>query len=171
MLTGCLNPSDVKSEDIQKRLPHARISADNTVIASGRVVSVTDGDTLTVLGEDKTPYKIRLQGVDAPEKTQDFGQKCKETLMETAINLTAEVEVYKKDRYGRIVAKVTVEGKDVALEQLRIGCGWHYIAYAKEQNQADREAYAAAEEQARKRKIGLWKNKNPQAPWDFRKRK
>jgi endonuclease YncB( thermonuclease family) len=171
LLTGCLTSSAAKQKDIQKRLPNARITADKTIIASGRVVGVADGDTLTVLAEDHTRYRIRLQGIDAPEKAQDFGQKCKESLMEKAINLHASVEVYKQDRYGRLVAKVTIESNDVALEQLRTGCAWYYTAYAKEQSPADQQTYAAAEKLARKTHTGLWKSKQPQAPWDYRHQK
>ncbi len=171
LLSGCLDIADVKSDSklAAKLPPGASITDNGTMLAQGRVVGVSDGDTLTVLASNKQSYKIRLQGIDSPEKKQPFGQKCKETLMAQAINLTAEVEAYKLDKYGRIIAKVSVEGKDVALTQIQIGCGWHYSAYAKEQNPADQKAYAAAEQQARKAKRGLWKDKQAQAPWDFRK--
>jgi endonuclease YncB( thermonuclease family) len=171
LLAGCLDTADVKSDSklAAKLPPDASISADGTMLAQGRVVGVTDGDTLTVLASNKQTYKIRLQGIDAPEKKQPFGQKCKEALMTQAINLTAEVEAYKLDKYGRVIAKVSVEGKDVALTQIQTGCGWHYAAYAKEQSPDDQKAYAAAEQQARKAKRGLWKDKQAQAPWDFRK--
>lgn len=171
LLAACIEPGDVKPESkLQTQLPpNASMSAAGTLLAQGRVVGVSDGDTLTVLATNKRSYKIRLQGIDAPEKTQPYGQKCKEDLMTRAINLTAEVEAFKLDKYGRIVAKVTVEGKDVALEQIKAGCGWHYAAYAKEQPKADQTAYAAAEQAARKARRGLWKDKKPLAPWDFRK--
>lgn len=89
-------------------------------------------------------------------------------MMATA-NLPVEVEAYKLDRYGRIVAKIMAGGKDVALEQINNGCGWHYTAYAKEQSAADQQAYAAAEKQAKKSRKGLWRDKQPTAPWDFRR--
>ncbi|WML90633.1 thermonuclease family protein [Thiothrix lacustris] len=170
LLTGCF---DSKPDNkLQAQLPPgATLNADGTVLAQGRVVGVSDGDTLTVLASNKQSYKIRLQGIDAPEKAQPFGQKCKEALMTQAINLTATVEAHKLDRYGRVLGKVTVEGQDVALTQIQSGCGWHYTAYMKEQSKDDQIAYAAAEKQARKAKRGLWKDKQPQAPWDFRKHK
>lgn len=171
LLVACIEPGDVKTESkLQAQLPpNARMTDAGTLLAQGRVVGVSDGDTLTVLATNKRSYKIRLQGIDAPEKTQPYGQKCKEDLMTRAINLTAEVEAYKLDKYGRIVGKVTVEGKDVALEQIKAGCGWHYTAYAREQGESDQQAYAAAEKAARKAKRGLWKEKKPLAPWEFRK--
>lgn len=170
-LTACIEPSDVRPESkLQAQLPaDAYMTADGTWQASGRVVSVSDGDTVTVLGSNKQQYKIRLQGIDAPEKTQPFGQKCKEDLLTRAVNLDGTVEAKKLDRYGRIVGKVRVNGADLALEQLQAGCAWYYADYAKELSAADQEAYAAAEKAARKAKRGLWKDKNPQAPWDFRK--
>lgn len=170
-LTACIEPSDVKPESkLQAQLPaDARMTADGTWQASGRVVSVSDGDTLTVLGSNKQQYKIRLQGIDAPEKTQPFGQKCKEDLLTRAVNLDGTVEAKKFDRYGRIIGKVSINGADLALEQIKAGCGWYYTDYAKELSAADQAAYAAAEKAARKTKRGLWKDKDPQAPWDFRK--
>lgn len=171
-LTACIDTVKTQPESkLQAQLPtDAKMTDAGTLLANGRVVGVSDGDTLTVLGSNKQRYKIRLQGIDAPEKRQPYGQQCKEMLMMQTANLPVEVEAYKLDRYGRIVAKITAAGKDVALEQIRNGCGWHYKAYAKEQNEQDRKAYAAAEQQARKAHKGLWKDKKPVAPWDFRHR-
>jgi endonuclease YncB( thermonuclease family) len=172
VLTGCLDRFEVQADSkLQAQLPPDAHLSNGNLIAQGRVVGVSDGDTLTVLASNKRSYKIRLQGIDAPEKSQPYGQKCKEALMVQAINLTAEVEANKLDKYGRVVGKVSVEGKDVALEQIKSGCGWHYTAYAKEQSPDDQAAYAAAEKQARKAKRGLWKEKQPQSPWDYRKQK
>ncbi|MFN3785963.1 MAG: thermonuclease family protein [Thiothrix sp.] len=170
-LSACIEPGDVKpTSRLQAHLPaDAHMTANGTWLASGKVVSVSDGDTVTVLGSNKQQYKIRLQGIDAPEKTQPFGQKCKEDLLTRAVNLDGTVEAKKLDRYGRIVGKVRVNGTDIALEQIKAGCAWYYADYAKELSVADREAYTAAEKAARKAKRGLWKDNNPQAPWDFRK--
>lgn len=170
LLAGCLGTLDIKPSSYQKLPKGAEITAAGTLLAEARIIQVSDGDTLTVLGPDKKTYKIRLQGIDAPEKKQPYGQKCKESLMMLTANLPATVEAYKKDRYGRVVAKVSINGKDVALEQIRNGCGWHYAAYAKEQSRTDQAAYAAAEQQARRAKAGLWHDKKPQAPWDYRHR-
>lgn len=171
LLSACIDRFAVQPESgLEARLPpDAEITHAGTMLASGRVVGVSDGDTLTVLASNQRQYKIRLQGIDSPEKKQAFGQKCKESLMMLSANLPAQVEAYKLDRYGRIIGKVTVEGRDVALEQLNKGCAWHYKAYANEQSVADREAYAAAEKQARQHRRGLWRAKRPQAPWDYRR--
>lgn len=152
-----------------KKLPKGtQLTETNTVLTDAKVVKIADGDTLTVLASNHTRYKIRLQGIDAPEKKQAFGQVCKTTLMQLSQNQTAQVEAYKQDRYGRIVAKVTVKGKDLALEQIKAGCGWHYTAYKQEQNRSDQQAYTQAEQQARAAERGLWQDARPIAPWKFR---
>lgn len=152
-----------------KKLPkNSQLTEVNTLLADAKVVNIADGDTLTLLASNQTRYKIRLQGVDAPEKRQAFGQVCKTTLMQLSQNQTAQVEAYKQDRYGRIVAKVSVKGKDLALEQIKAGCGWHYTVYEKEQNTLDQKAYTQAEQQARAAERGLWQDARPIAPWKFR---
>lgn len=169
LVVGCLDTLGPQTGSYKQLPKGVSISETNTLLAETQVVHIADGDTLTVLGPDKNTYKIRLQGIDAPEKKQPFGQACKESLMHLTDNQPAEVEAFKKDRYGRIVAKVIVKGKDLALEQIKAGCGWHYTAYAKEQSVRDQKAYAKAEEQARAAERGLWQDAKPVAPWDFRK--
>lgn len=138
---------------------------------TGRVVGIADGDTLTLLDATKAQYKVRLAGIDSPEKGQAFGQVCKKSLSDLAYDRVATVESSKQDRYGRLVGKVLVEGRDVNLEQLRRGCGWHYKKYQNEQSLDDRLAYNSAEETARNGKIGLWTDNAPVPPWDFRRAK
>lgn len=166
---GCLDSLGPQTGSYKQLPKGVTISEANTLLTAAKIVHIADGDTLTVLGPDKNTYKIRLQGIDAPEKKQPFGQVCKEKLMSLTNNQLAEVEAYKKDRYGRIVAKVRVDGKDIALEQIKAGCGWHYLAYEKEQSASDQKAYDKAEQQARAAERGLWQDAKPVAPWDFRK--
>lgn len=135
----------------------------------GKVVSVADGDTLTVLDDKKTQHKIRLQGIDAPEKVQAFGQKSKQSLNQLVHSKMVTVEFEKKDKYGRTVGKVLLNGTDVCLEQIKLGMAWHYKQYQSEQSKEDREIYAQAEQLAKSQAIGLWRDKNPMSPWDFRK--
>ena len=134
----------------------------------GKVVNVADGDTLTVLDGHKTQHKIRLQGIDAPEKSQPFGQKSKQSLNQLVHSKMVTVEFEKKDKYGRTVGKVLLNDNDVCLEQLKLGMAWHYKKYASEQSKEDREIYAQAEQLAKSQAIGLWRDKNPMPPWDFR---
>ena len=135
---------------------------------TGKVVGVSDGDTITVLDASKTQFKIRLEGIDAPEKAQPFGQKSKEHLSDLVFGKQVVVESNKTDKYGRTVGKVLINGKDANLEQLRSGFAWHYKEYQKEQSASDRVAYANAETNAQNSKSGLWRDPKPMPPWDWR---
>ena len=95
---------------------------------TGRVVRVTDGDTIVVLDMDKVQHKIRLQGIDAPERGQAFGTKSKENLSDLVAGKSVVVDYSKYDRYGRVLGKVIVNGKDVNLEQVEADMAWHYKA-------------------------------------------
>jgi len=135
----------------------------------GRVVGVADGDTVTVLDSSNTQFKIRLMGIDAPEKKQAFGNRSKEALSHLIFNKLVTIEYHKKDKYGRTVGKIMVEGVDANLEQVKAGMAWHYKKYQKEQSVDDRASYAEAEDVARAGKIGLWLDDNPMPPWVWRK--
>lgn len=135
---------------------------------SGRVVGVSDGDTLTVLDDSKTQHKIRLAGIDAPEKSQAFGQRSKESLSALVFGKPVTVDATKTDKYGRAIGKVLIGGRDANLLQIRLGLAWHYKAYEKEQSIVDRKTYAEAEVEARNRRVGLWQDSKPIPPWDFR---
>lgn len=139
-------------------------------IITGRVVGVADGDTVTVLDQSKTQHKIRLAGIDAPEKAQAFGQRSKESLSALVFGKEVTVDTDKRDRYGRLVGKILVEGADANLEQIRRGMAWYYKAYAREQSAKDREAYEGAELAARGADRGLWYDADPVAPWEFRRK-
>jgi endonuclease YncB( thermonuclease family) len=134
----------------------------------GKVIGIGDGDTVTVLDSDNQQWKIRLMGIDAPEKKQAFGTKSKESLSVLIYGKQVSVEYYKRDRDGRTIGKITVDGVDANLEQIRAGFAWHYKKYAKEQSAEDRSAYADAEEQARATKKGLWTDPSPVPPWEWR---
>ena len=128
----------------------------------GKVVKVVDGDTLHVYNNKKT-YKIRLSGIDAPERGQAYGKRAKEHLefLVAAKQVIAIVE--SKDRYGRYVASVKVQSKDVCAEMLSAGYAWHYKQYD------NNKYYDELQRDARKAKRGLWVDKKPQAPWEYRK--
>lgn len=134
----------------------------------GKVVGVADGDTITVLDNDRTQHKIRLAGIDAPEKKQPFGQRAKEHLSGLVFSKFVEVEAEKRDRYGRWVGKVFVDGHDVNLAIVVAGLAWHYKKYATEQNASDRLLYADAEVEARTQQRGLWVDISPAPPWEWR---
>lgn len=135
---------------------------------TGRVVGVADGDTITVLDADKVQHKIRLAGIDAPEKKQAFGNRSKESLSGLVFDKTVNVETEKRDRYGRQIGKVLVNGQDVNLAQVERGMAWFYRQYQREQSPDDRKLYEAAEDAAKAGKRGLWRDTEPVPPWDFR---
>lgn len=134
----------------------------------GRVVGVADGDTITVVDDERQQHRVRLAGIDAPEKRQDFSQRSKQSLSDLVYRQQVMVETGKTDRYGRLVGKVIANGQDVNLEQVLRGMAWHYKAYQREQSPPDRQAYAAAENAARASGAGLWAMPSPSPPWEFR---
>jgi endonuclease YncB( thermonuclease family) len=144
------------------------VSEANAEIIFGRVIGVSDGDTITVLDTDKIEHKVRLMGIDAPEKTQAFGAASKQALSNYIYQQEVTVEYKKKDRYQRILGKVILDKKDICLAMISDGMAWHYKDYEKEQSKTDRDLYSQAELKARNEKRGLWQDANPVAPSAFR---
>jgi endonuclease YncB( thermonuclease family) len=129
---------------------------------TGKVVAVADGDTLTVLDDDKVQHKVRLHGIDAPERKQAFGTKARERLAELTHGKSARVLPVDRDRYGRTVARIEVEGQDVNRQMIADGLAWHYTRYSKD------AAMAGAERDARAARRGLWADAAPVPPWEWR---
>ena len=134
----------------------------------GRVVSIADGDTITVLDAEHVQHIVRLAGIDAPERKQAFSNVSRQHLAGLVFQRDVAVEWRKRDRYGRLVGVVRVDGQDADLAQVQAGLAWHYKAYEREQSTADRLAYADAEGVARAVQLGLWRDAAPVAPWEFR---
>ena len=130
----------------------------------GRVVKVADGDTITVLDASNTQHKIRFYGIDAPEKSQAFGQKSKQQLSNYVFGKDVIVKWKSKDKYGRVLGTVFVGGKDINLQMVRDGYAHHYKRFDNS------PAYAAAETDARQNRRGLWSDPNPISPEDYRHR-
>lgn len=139
-----------------------------TNIITGYVVSIADGDTITVLDAGRQQHKIRLAGIDAPEKKQAFGERSRQNLAAHVFNKMVDVEWDKRDRYGRTVGKVMVNGVDANQEQIKAGMAWWYEQYRREQSPEDQQRYAEAEQQAKERRVGLWRDPDPVAPWEWR---
>jgi len=140
-------------------------------VLTGQVVGIADGDTITVLDGRRQQHKIRLAGIDAPEKKQAFGERSRQNLAAMVFSKTVSVEWIKKDRYGRMVGKVMINGVDANLEQVKAGMSWWYEKYRREQSAADQRIYADAERQARVARVGLWRDPVSVAPWDWRSAK
>lgn len=138
---------------------------------TGHVIGVADGDTVTVLDEYRQQHKVRLGGIDAPEKRQPYGQVSKKHLSNLVFGKMVTIETSKRDRYRREVGRVLINGHDANLKQIEAGLAWHYKKYSDEQSSADRLSYAAAEVEAQRERRGLWQDSNPVAPWDFRHQK
>ena len=135
--------------------------------------ATVDGDTITVLDAQRQQHVIRLAGIDAPEKSQPYGQKSKAHLSQAVFGQTVTVTFDKRDRYGRIVGQVRVLGEDANLRQLQAGWAWHYKQYQNEQTPDQRSVYDAAERAAREKRLGLWQGQgpaSPEPPWDYRAR-
>lgn len=133
----------------------------------GHCVGVADGDTCTLLLTDdaggKRTEKIRFHGIDAPESHQAYGQAAKKFVSDLIYDKDIRVEVQTRDKYGRLVGKIFVGDTNVNLEVVKAGYAWWYRQYG-----AGETAIAETEEAARTARRGLWQDKNPVAPWDFR---
>ena len=147
-------------------------------VIEGTVVKIADGDTMTVLDSNKEQHRVRIAGIDAPEKGQPFGNASRKRLGELVARNEVRVEFNKHDRYGRIVGKVLVTPPDcptcgrtldVGLAQVTTGMAWWYRKYANEQSAEDQGRYEFSEQETKAKKVGLWQEKNPQPPWEFRR--
>jgi endonuclease YncB( thermonuclease family) len=147
---------------------------------TGRVAAVTDGDTINVLDATNTEHKVRLTGIDAPERGQPYGTASRNHLASIVAGKEVKVESSKSDRYGRVLGKVWVQpgdcpscGKTLNTNHAQIlaGMAWWYRYYAKEQSPEDRGRYESAEDEAKARKWGLWADSKPINPYDWRKGK
>jgi endonuclease YncB( thermonuclease family) len=135
---------------------------------TGKVIGIADGDTLTVLDGANQQHKIRLDGIDAPESNQDFGSRSKQSLSDLIFGKKVTITGSNKDRYGRVVGKVKLDGKDINLEQINRGMAWFYRQYAKELSPEDQKLYDETETKARYARRGLWIASSPMPPWKFR---
>ncbi len=140
-----------------------------TRVLRGRVVSVADGDTITILDATKHTSRIRLQGIDAPERGQDFGNLSRSHLDRLVYRREVTVEITKVDDYGRFVGRVLIGDTDAGLEQIRAGLAWFYAHYENELPPRDRRLYAEAHRRARAARAGLWAAADPIPPWQFRR--
>lgn len=137
-------------------------------ILTGYVVDVLDGDTIKVLLPEHQLSRIRLTGIDAPEKKQPYGMSSKINLSHLIFGKEVQILTEKEDRYHRMLGKILYHGIDINLQQIKDGMAWHYRQYAKEQDFTDRVDYFREEQEARKYHVGLWKDLTPIAPWNFR---
>jgi endonuclease YncB( thermonuclease family) len=124
---------------------------------------VSDGDTFTYLTDAKEQVKVRMHGIDCPEKKQAYGQAAREKLSGLIFGKQVRVQATDTDRYRRVVAIVFVDNVNVNEEMIRSGMAWHYRAYDKN------PTWARLQEEARAQRVGLWSQARPTAPWDWRR--
>ena len=128
---------------------------------SAKVVKISDGDTIMIL-QDKQQIKVRLFGIDAPEKKQDYGQRSKQFLASLIAGQVVEVEPKGKDRYKRTLGIIHYKGQDINAQMALSGYAWAYVKYSR--------IYVDQEKTAREKKLGLWQSSDPTPPWEWRKR-
>ena len=132
----------------------------------GRVVSIIDGDTYDLLLENGKSVRIRMHGIDAPERGMPYNKVSKEYLGKLCANARIRYVREDTDRYGRMVAKGYLEdGRNLEQEMVRAGMAWHYTRYSSDKK------LASLEKDAREKRRGLWQDSNPVAPWEYRKMK
>ena len=132
------------------------------------VVAISDGDTLTARCGASGAYqqvKVRIAAIDAPESRQAFGQKSRQHLAQPCFKQRATLQPADEDSYGRMVAQVRCGGTDVATAQVRAGMAWVYTPYA-----SSSPHLAPLQRSAQAQHAGLWSQKRPLAPWDYRHR-
>jgi micrococcal nuclease len=137
--------------------------AASAALHAAPVIGIADGDTLTVL-EDQKPRKIRLANIDAPERKQDFGEKSRQSLSQLCFKKDATYQVQDTDRYGRTVAVVKCDGVEANRTQVMRGFAWVYRRYNKDPSLHQMEAAA------KKHRAGLWSHPSPVPPWEFRRK-
>ena len=147
-----------------------------------KVTQVIDGDTIEAIDSNRLKHRIRLVGIDAPEKDQAFGDRSRQNLAKLLAGQDVRIEWTVRDRYGRFVAIIwlptpaacerpmCIDGRtDVNLTQVVDGFAWHFKEYEQEQGRSERLIYSSAEQSARVSRTGLWKDADPTPPWNFRR--
>lgn len=145
----------------------------------GKAIKVIDGDSIAILDIERKQHNIRINGIDAPEKAQPFGDRSRQNMVRLVAGKDVIAQCHKTDYYGRHVCVVLVQPPDcptytkvldVGHAQIVSGLAWWYRQYAKEQSAEDRDKYESAEREAEARKVGLWGDKSPIAPWEWRRK-
>jgi len=136
----------------------------NIAEPSGKVVKIVDGDTFDMLTKEKKILRIRMNGIDCPERKQDFYQSAKNALAGYIFNKEVKLFITGRDRNKRIIATVYYNGENINLAMVKDGYAWHYKKYSAD------TTYANAERKARVARKGLWRMDHPVAPWVFRKK-
>jgi endonuclease YncB( thermonuclease family) len=130
---------------------------------NAKVLAVLDGDTVLIIRAGHKPEKVRLLNIDAPEKAQPFGMQSKRSLAEMVLRRQVKIAVTARDKYGRLLGQISLDGQSVNEEQVRRGMAWEYSGYS------NNSEYLVLQSEAQRAHRGLWQQRAPQAPWSWRK--
>lgn len=147
------------------------LQAANKETIFARVVGISDGDTVTVLAEGNKRIKVRLQGIDAPERSQAFGMKSRQNLANLIFGKNVQIKSHGLDKYKRTLGTIYIDDQDINEQMVKDGFAWFYRRYAKDLTTEQASRYEEVETEARDRERGLWADSNPTPPWDYRKKK
>lgn len=161
--------SDKKSSKTRKSKEKREVEPE--ILDGYQMLKVSDGDTINIQKVENGKFvgeilRIRMYGMDAPEKTQDYGSESRQALEKLVAGKNLSVEVKNKDRYGRTVAIIYADGKNVNEEMVKMGNAWWYQEYAKKDAQ-----FEEYQENAKQKKLGLFSRKGYTEPWNYRKEK
>lgn len=132
---------------------------------TGKVVYVSDGDTFHMQLDQGGKLKIRVADIDCPESTQSYGLEAKEFVVNAIKDTKVTLRIVSTDRYGRKIARVFYQGKDLSEELIKNGLAWHYVHYSKDPK------LASLEREAREAGLNIWSEKKPIPPWEYRRNK
>lgn len=178
----CLTANLLFSQDTAKKVS-AQTSKPKTVASSGdktvnvfkllegKVNTVYEGDTIDIQAKDGKTYLIKMLYIDAPDESQNYSVDSKKKLSDLILGKDVTVVVRRLDSNDRYLGTVYFDERDVNLSQVENGMAWHFKQSEYEQSADDQKLYAQAEQKARAKNKGLWKDKNPVSPWDFRSEK
>jgi endonuclease YncB( thermonuclease family) len=147
--------------------PAPKPASEQSGVIQGKVVDLGWGDALTVLDAQSKQHRVRLLGIDAPEKEQAFGPAARQKLSALVFGKAVSIKYSKVDRSGRPLGKVMLGAMDINLEMLKAGLAWYY-SNDRDLPESDRPLYANAEREAQSAKRGLWQDESPMPPWEFR---
>jgi endonuclease YncB( thermonuclease family) len=168
-LFGCTSSSSaLNTRTPPQTVPQKQHSSAVASVIAGRVVKVVDGDTIDILDRKSSHHRIRLKGIDAPERGQAFGIEATQSLAKLVTGREVNIEWNRVDDSNRIIGKVLLDQQDICLEQIRAGMAWHFKRYQGEQSNDDRGVYNQVETEARSARRGLWTDVAPTEPWVVR---
>ncbi len=162
IISGCYCPIDSDGGSSLAPKPILRVGQPGQIF-NGKVVGITDGDTIRILVPTNQEVIIRLAEIDAPEKHQAYGSKSKQVLSDKIFGKEVTVKIVSIDRYKRTVAQVFIGDRWINKEMVAEGWAWQYLQYS------DSKDLIQAELVAREKNLGLWADKNPIPPWEWRK--